>query len=169
MPFWRTFYHVVWATKNREPLITPDIEPRLYAYIVHKAAELGAFVYAINGWVDHVHLIVTIPPHVSVSDLVKRLKGASSHDLNQQGTGTYFAWQRGYGVLTLGQRQRPDAERYVRNQKEHHRAGAAIPWLERCSEIDEGPADLKTMAASEPTPKMCETLGAYEILGEPTF
>ena len=109
MPFWRAYYHLVWTTKNREPLITPEIEPRLYAYIVHKAAELGVFVYVINGWADHIHVIVAIPPHVSVSDLVKQLKGASSHDLNQQGLNVHFGWQRGYGVLTLGQRQKPDA------------------------------------------------------------
>jgi len=109
MSFWRTYYHLVWSTKNREPLIVPRAEDRLYAYLTHKAAELGAFVYAVNGCSDHVHLIVTIPPDVSVSQLVKQLKGASSHDLNQQGLDLHFAWQRGYGVLTLGQRQRADA------------------------------------------------------------
>lgn len=169
MSFWRTFYHVVWATKNREPLITSSIEPRLYAYIIHKAAELGVFVYAINGEADHVHLIVTIPPHVSVSDLVKHLKGASAHDLNQQNLDSHFGWQRGYGVLTLGQRQRPDAEAYVRNQKEHHRAGAAIPWLERCSEIDEGPEDRPSSAADQPVPAIREAPLAYAVLDEPAF
>ena len=131
MPFWRTYYHLVWATKNRELLVTPEIEPHLYTYMVHKAAELDVFVYAINGWTDHVHLVVAIPPHVSVSHLVKHLKGASSHDLNQQGLTIHFAWQRGYGVLTLGQRQKPDAELYVKRQKEHHRADTAIAWLRR--------------------------------------
>ncbi len=169
MPFWRTYYHLVWATKNREPLITPEIEPRLYAYIVHKAAELGVFVYVINGWTDHVHIIVAIPPHVSVSDLVKHLKGASSHDLNQQRLDFHFGWQRGYGVLTLGQLQKPDAERYVKGQKEHHRAGTVIAWLERCSEIDEGPEDLPSSAAPQPVPAMREAQPAYDVLGEPAF
>jgi Transposase IS200 like len=45
MSFWRTYYHIVWATKNREALITPQNEPRLYGYIVNKAAELGVYVY----------------------------------------------------------------------------------------------------------------------------
>ena len=62
MAFWRLYYHLVWATKNREPLIRPAIEERLYAYLVHKAAELGAYVYAVHGWTDHIHLIVAIPP-----------------------------------------------------------------------------------------------------------
>ena len=169
MPFWRTYYHLVWATKNRQPLITPEIEPRLFAYIVHKAAELGVFVYSINGWTDHIHLIVAIPPHVSVSDLVKHLKGASAHDINQQQRGVHFYWQRGYGVLTLGQRQKPAAEAYVKNQKEHHRAGTAVEWLERSSEIDEGPDDLSSLAASQPVPAIRESLLAYDVLGEPAF
>lgn len=75
MSFWRTYYHIVWTTKNREPMITPEVEPRLFAYIVGKAAELGVYVYAINGWVDHVHLVVAIPPKRSVADVVKMLKG----------------------------------------------------------------------------------------------
>ena len=162
MPFWRTYYHLVWATKNREPWITPDIEPRLYAYIVHKAAELGVFVYAINGWTDHTHLIVAIPPHVSVAELVKHLKGASSHDLNQQGLAAHFGWQRGYGVLTLGQRQKPDAEAYVSNQKEHHRLDTAIAWLERYSEFDEGPEDIPSSPASQPVPALRESSPTYD-------
>jgi len=98
MAFWRLYYHLVWATQNREPLIKPEIEKRLYAYIVHKASELECFVYAINGWYDHLHLIIAIPPKYAVADVVKRLKGASSHDLNHGvGLDYEFVWQRGYG------------------------------------------------------------------------
>ncbi len=169
MPFWRTCYHLVWATKNRESLITPEIEPRLYGYLVHKASELGVFVYAINGWTDHVHLIVAIPPHVSVSDLVKHLKGTSSHDLNQQGSSIFFTWQRGFGVLTVGERQRPAAEPYVRQQKVHHRDSTTVAWLERCSEIDDGPEETSLSAASLPVPAVRESPTAYDPLGEPPF
>ena len=142
MPFWRIYYHLIWATKNRVPLIQPGIEPRLYAYLVNKAKELGVRVYEINGWVDHVHLIVSIPPKHAVAYIVKRLKGASAFDLNQSGAlDDHFKWQRGYGVLTLGERQREAAEAYVRNQKEHHRQQTTNNWLERTDEFDEGPPD----------------------------
>ena len=49
MSFWRAYYHLVWTTRDRLSLIAPDIEARLYAYLVRKAAELGVYVYAING------------------------------------------------------------------------------------------------------------------------
>ena len=52
MPFWRLNYHLVWSTKNRESLIQPNIEQRLYGYLINKAAELGVYVYAINGWLE---------------------------------------------------------------------------------------------------------------------
>ena len=168
MSFWRTYYHLVWSTKNREPLIAPQAEARLYAYLTHKAAELGAFVYAVNGCADHVHVIAAIPPQVSVSHLVKQLKGASSHDLNQQGLDRQFAWQRGYGVLTLGQRQRADAEAYVRQQKEHHRQQTTIAGLEYCAELDEGPPDAGSRE-TEPVPHIREQGGGYKVVPESPF
>ena len=117
MASWRLSYHLVWATKNRERLIQPQIEDRLYGYIINKAAELGVYVYAINSWCDHIHLVVAIALKHAVAYVVKRLKGTSSHDLNHTARLDYhFAWQRGYGALSLGERQRPIAEAYVANR-----------------------------------------------------
>ena len=141
MSFWRNYYHIVWATKNREPLIQPAIEPALHAYLVNKGRELGIITYAINGWVDHVHLVVSIPPKLSVAAAVKRLKGASSHYVKQilRPADVSFAWQRGYGCFTLGERQRAIAEAYVREQKQHHAEQSTNRWLEMETHLDEGP------------------------------
>ena len=169
MAFWRLYYHLVWATKNREYLIQPNVEGRLYAYIVGKAAELGVYVYAINGWQDHVHLVLSIPPKRAVAYVVKRLKGASAHDLNQTGgLGYHFAWQRGYGALSLGERQRPVAEAYVAGQKRHHERQTTNGWLERYAEFDEGPDDVGLAPESVP-PVLREPKVAYDTWGEPPF
>ncbi len=142
MPFWRLYYHLVWATKNREPLLEPLIETRLHAYLVHKASELDVYVYAVNSCDDHVHMVVAIPPKHSVADVVKKLKGASSHDLNTGRVGqNVFAWQRGYGALSFGERQLADTVAYVERQKEHHSQQRTNAWLECAAEFDEGPAD----------------------------
>ena len=169
MAFWRLYYHLVWATKNRERLIQPGIERRLYGYIVNKAAELGVHVYAIDGWYDHIHLVVSIPPKHAVADVVKRLKGASSHDLNHSaGLESAFAWQRGYGALSLGERQRPIAEAYVANQKQHHKERETHPWLERDDVLDEGPADAGL--APKPLPGIVrEAREEYDGGCEPPF
>ena len=147
MSFWRTYYHIVWGTKNREPFITPKIEPELYKYIVHKAHEIEIRVHALNGWTDHVHLVGSIPPKLAVADGVRRLKGASSNFMRtshfQHPT---FEWARGYGVFTLGESQREFAEAYVNNQKEHHSKQTANRWLEYTQAHDEGPADEGLLA-----------------------
>jgi putative transposase len=142
MPFWRLYYHLVWSTKNREPLIQPQVEHRLFGYLREKANQMGCEVYAINGWHDHVHVLVSIPPKHSVSDVVKNLKGASAFHINHDVPGPqdgWFGWQRGYGVFSLGERQIAVAEEYVARQKEHHSENTWNPWLERWSEEDEGP------------------------------
>lgn len=140
MSFWRLYYHIVWATKNRQPLIAESVEEQLFGYLVKKSSELGTHVYAINGCFDHVHLVASVPPRLAVAEVVKNLKGASSHLLNHAGglDGT-FAWQRGYGVLSLGERQKADAIRYVECQKQHHNQGTTNTWLEHDTDQDEGP------------------------------
>ena len=168
MPFWRAYYHIVWATKNRQPWIAPQVEPRLFAYLVAQAVGLGAYVYAIGGTDDHVHLVATIPPSVSVSHFVKQLKGASAHDLNQHAPDFCVSWQRGYGVLTLGQRQRAVAEDYVRGQKQHHAQGMAQPWLERTAEVDEGPPDTG-VGRPDSIPGIAEKPQPYGLPGEAPF
>lgn len=151
MAFYRLYYHLVWATKNREHLIRPEMEERLFAYLVRKSSELGVYVYAINGWYDHVHLIIAIPPKHAVAYVVKCLKGASSYDLNHAaGLDYQFAWQRGYGALSLGERQRSQAELYVRNQKQHHAQETTNSWLERYTELDEGPREIGVVVDGVP-------------------
>ena len=169
MSFHRLYFHLIWATKNREHLIQPDIEKRLYPYLVNKAAELGVYTYAINGWYDHIHLVVAIPPKHAVADVVKRLKGASSHDLNHAGgLGGSFAWQRGYGALSIGERHRPIAEAYVNQQKEHHQAQTINVWLERDSEFDEGPSETG-LTPDSVLSLIQEQPAVYNILGEAPF
>jgi putative transposase len=89
------------------------------------------------------HIVAAIPPKLAVSELVKRLKGASAHYLNYEvRPGRRFTWERGYGALSVGQRQRPIAVRYVERQKEHHGHNTTNIWLERADELDEGPEDM---------------------------
>jgi len=141
MSFWRNYYHIVWATKNREPLIQPVFEAQIYGYLVNKGAELDVYTYAIGGCADHIHLVAAVPPKHAVAFVVKNLKGASSHYVNHviRPANLTFAWQNGYGCLTLGETQRPVAEAYVQRQKQHHEDQTTNRWLERYEELDEGP------------------------------
>jgi putative transposase len=106
MALWRLYYHLVWGTKNRQPLIDDKREARLYRYIVSKANSLDCIIHAIDGTENHIHIIVSIPPKLSIAEFVKRIKGSSSHYLNQNFQDLpQFSWQEGYGVFSLGGKQ----------------------------------------------------------------
>ncbi len=143
MALWRLYYHLVWATKERQPLITPDREPQLYSYIIGKADSLDCIIHAIGGIENHVHLIASIPPNLSIANFVKRIKGSSAHHLNDNLVGSIstFSWQRGYGVFSLGGKQMKRAISYVREQKIHHAQGTMIAALE-CDNYENDPSTL---------------------------
>lgn len=132
MPNWECYYHIVWATKYREALITSDVEKIVFAAIKHKSIELDCPIYALNGTVDHVHVAVTIIPKLSISEWVRQVKGLSAHEvrLHFPHADTPFRWQKGYSVHSLGKKALPFAIDYVQNQKEHHADETLEPYLE---------------------------------------
>jgi putative transposase len=132
MPHWRLFYHFVWGTKNREPVIAPEWEDSLHNAIAAKAADLGAFVHAVGGIEDHVHLVVSVPPKIALSTFIGQVKGNSSHFVNHElDTGTYFGWQAEYGVVSFGGKMLDMVVRYAKNQRKHHANGTTIAMLEQ--------------------------------------
>ncbi len=70
MALWRLYYHLVWTTKNREPLIDHKREAKLYPYILGKADYLNCIIHAINGTENHLHVIASIPPKLSIAEFV---------------------------------------------------------------------------------------------------
>ena len=142
MALWRLYYHLVWTTKDRHPFITADIEPVLYGYIIGKAHALGCITHAIGGIENHVHLVVSIPPKLSISDFVKGIKGSSAQHLNYglDQPIPHFTWQRGYGIFSLGSKQLTQAVTYVQNQKMHHCQGTTIAALEQDEHEEDTPA-----------------------------
>ena len=141
MALWRLYYHLVWATKERQPLINSDREDELYRYIIAKADALSCIVHGIGGVEDHIHLVVSIPPTLAIADFVKQIKGSSAHHLNKVLSASLnkFGWQEGYGVFSLGGKQLEQAVNYVKNQKAHHLNGTAIASLEQATNQDDSP------------------------------
>lgn len=140
MALWRLYYHLVWATKERQPLITTEREPKLYGYIIGKADELDTIIHAIGGIDNHIHLVASIPPKISISDFVQKIKGSSTHYLNHlYPVEDMFGWQRGYGAFSLGRKQLEKAVVYVKNQKAHHLNGTIIASLEEHNQDDDAP------------------------------
>ena len=96
MPYWKLYYHITWATFERHPLITPECKAILHTTLFTKARELKVVLHAAGSVADHVHVVVSIPPVLSVAACVKHLKGASSRAVHvQAGAGQAFRWQEG--------------------------------------------------------------------------
>ena len=94
--------------------------PRLHAYMAEVARGLGCHAYRVGGVADQVHLALTLPRTVSLGDLVKELKTASNHWLGKRDARyADFAWQRGYGIFSVGKSQLAALERYIENQEAH--------------------------------------------------
>ena len=135
MSFWQCYYHVIWATKNRQPLIKPNYETALFSIIANKTARLKCSLWAINGMPDHLHVAVSIPPSMAVAQWVSQVKGVSSHLLNTQFAPTpRFVWQENYGVMSFGKRNLEQVVAYVNGQKEHHANNTMNRWLELIDE-----------------------------------
>ena len=133
MTFWRCYYHFIWATKLREPVMDARIEQIVFQAIRAKSSEMGCSVLAVNGTVDHVHVALNIPPRVAVADWAKQAKGLSAYEVNAMfpNRESRFRWQDSYGVLTFGVKQLDFVVGYISRQKEHHRDNALYAYLEQ--------------------------------------
>jgi putative transposase len=134
-PYTQLFVHYVWATWDRGPLVTTDVEGEIYACIAAKCEELKCEPIAIGGIEDHVHLLVRLSAGVAIATLVGEVKGASSHLMTHRvKPDIFFKWQGAYGAFTLSKGGVTKVAEYVRGQKEHHAEGRVVPELERWEE-----------------------------------
>lgn len=127
----RLFVHAVWGTWDRLPLITPRVEAMVYADIRVECSKIKAELLEIGGIEDRIHVVVRIPPALSIADLLKQIKGASSHLTSHTNSADdFFKWQGAYAALTVSESDLPRVRAYVRNQKAHHRSGELLAEYE---------------------------------------
>jgi REP element-mobilizing transposase RayT len=113
--------HAIWSTKDRQPLITPQIEKVLFGLMRKEFEEMGCPVRIINGMPDHVHCLFLLSPKKSVSEIIKQIKGSTSHFINQSSfTEERFSWQTGYACFSVSQSVVDKTFIYIQNQKKHH-------------------------------------------------
>jgi REP element-mobilizing transposase RayT len=131
--------HFVWYVKNNQPLISEAIEPGLWRFIRSYCLKTdGLIFHEVGGIEEHVHIAVTIPPTLTISEWIGMVKGASSHYVNHKLVNRkVLDWQRGYGVVSFGTKDLSWVINYIRNQKEHHAKGTTIDSLERITNDDD--------------------------------
>jgi len=111
----------VFAVKGRENIITKEWRDDLHRYIAG-IIQKEATSLAVGGWKDHVHVFFGLPPAISISDMLQKIKANSSRWINEQKlVNGKFQWQEGYGAFSYSRSQRDAVIKYVINQEEHHR------------------------------------------------
>ena len=119
--YYKLWIHAVWATKERTPLIEASVESTIHEYIAEQFAELGCPAKIINGMPDHIHCLFRLNPQKSVADVIKQIKGSSSHFVNQHDLiADKFAWQTGYSAFSVSESAVGFVYQYIQNQKTHH-------------------------------------------------
>lgn len=110
--------HVVFSTKDRRPLIPPDLEDELFAYITGIVRNNNAKLIIANGIADHVHLLISAG-RLDIPTLVGDIKRSTSLWMKKKGVKDFY-WQAGYGAFSIGEAQIPAVRDYIERQKLHH-------------------------------------------------
>jgi putative transposase len=136
--FSELYYHFIWTTKGRIPIIDGEIENVIKKVLFSKAKELRIVILQVNGTEDHLHLLVRSKPSLAPSSIAKHFKGSSSHFVNHitltDDKTRALYWQDGYGVVTVSSSAVKAIKKYIDNQKEHHKKSSLINDLESCED-----------------------------------
>lgn len=121
MSFVKIWVHLVFATKNREPLLKSDIRQEVYNHIIQNCKEKDIFLQAINGYHEHIHCLISLGKDQSTSKISQLIKGESSFWINKNNiTENQFGWQDDYFAISVSESQVPKVIDYINNQETHH-------------------------------------------------
>ena len=132
MPYVRIWVHLIWATKDRMPLLNETLRGKIFTHIKENASKKSIYLDVINGTADHVHSLVSLKSDQTIAKVAQLLKGESSHwanDLSAEasaqagqsfGNGK-FEWQDEYIAVSVSETMIDTVREYVKNQAEHHR------------------------------------------------
>ena len=116
------YIHYIFSTKQRLPLIVPEIQDRLWPYMGGIARENDMKTLAVGGMPDHIHILLSLPGTISISKAIQIIKGNSSKWITETfQTSSHFSWQKGYGAFSINISILQDTIRYIQKQAVHHR------------------------------------------------
>jgi putative transposase len=122
MAFTQLIYHLIFSTKNRESVLINENRDQLFKYISGILNNKNCYLYCINGVEDHIHILTHIHQSISISDMVKDVKIASSKWIREKNIFPDFnGWQDKYGVFTYSLKEKETLIKYIENQEKHHK------------------------------------------------
>jgi REP element-mobilizing transposase RayT len=123
-------YHIVFATKDREPWLTAAIRPRIHQYLGGAIRNENGIAMIVNGTADHIHILAKLRQDKALSKTIGEVKANSSGWISRMfREAAGFAWQEGYGAFTVSESQLPKVRRYIERQEEHHRTVSFVEEL----------------------------------------
>ena len=121
MSFVKIWVHLVFATKNREPLLKKEFRYDLHKHIAANCKEKDIFLKTINGYTDHIHCLISLGKDQNIAKISQLIKGESSFWINQNKlTSEKFNWQDDYFAVSIGESQVEAVTNYINNQEQHH-------------------------------------------------
>ena len=122
MSYTNLVYHIVWRTYRSIPTIVAEHERDLYAYIHGYIHAHNGKLYRIGGMPDHIHMLLSIPPNIAVSEFMRGLKFSTNNWLKNSSDFPHFSgWGEGFAAFTYSKEQIPVVKQYIMNQREHHK------------------------------------------------
>ena len=122
MPWIKVWLHFVWSTKDRQPYLTDEIRSKVFGHVRENARTKGIFIDFINGYVEHVHCLISLGSDQTLEKIMQLIKGESSYWINKNNlTRTRFEWQDEYFVASVSESNLAAVRKYIAQQETHHR------------------------------------------------
>ena len=122
MSFININVHCVWGTKNRVPYLdSKEKRRKVWEHIRENALQKDIFIDTINGYYDHCHCLISLRFDQCIGQLMKLIKGESSHWINKNNLCRQkFEWQDEYFAVAVSPSDLDAVRRYIREQEKHH-------------------------------------------------
>ena len=121
MPFIKIWIHLVWATKNRKPLLNNDIRQKVFTHIRENAKSKNIHLDFVNGYTDHIHCLIALNQEQTIAKVVQLIKGESSFWINKNSIcKEKFEWQDDYFAVSVSESGINKVRDYIKKQEEHH-------------------------------------------------
>jgi len=116
------YYHIVFSTKDRRPLLPPDIAPRIHQYFGGAIRGIDGIPVIVGGMPDHLHILTAFSKSMAITDALREIKTESSKWISRSFPQlSQFAWQEGYGTFSISVAGIDRVKAYIAGQEEHHR------------------------------------------------
>jgi putative transposase len=122
MSWVRIWVHIIFTTKNREPLLNATVRQIVFQHIKQNAVKKEILIDCVNGYSDHVHCLISLKKHQTVNQVLQLIKGESSRWINNEKLlKRRFSWQDDYWAFGVSESHVQTVRRYIHNQEKHHK------------------------------------------------